>query len=197
MIKPILKKIIFIICVILVSPLILLSNFWSGIASDAVFCALACLVSMVPGLIGSNIRVAYYKGTIKGISAECYIGFGSFITKRNAEIGKNANIGAYCIIGSAKIGENVLIASRVSLLSGKHQHGSTSKVEIGQNSANRYNSIKIGKSTWIGEGSIIAANLGENCIVAFGTPVGRDIPDNYLVAGNPPKLIKRLTVETA
>jgi acetyltransferase-like isoleucine patch superfamily enzyme len=188
--KFIIKRFILLLLMLVLSPMILLARAGFVFRSETIFYGFACGFSLVPGKIGSYLRVAYYKGTIKSISSDCYIGFGSFFTKRGAEVGNYATIGAYCIIGNAKIKDNVLIASRVSLLSGKYQHGDTGSPSF-LTEQNRFDAITIGKGTWVGEGSIIAADVGEDCIVAFGAAVTRNIPDNYLAIGNPARPIKR------
>lgn len=50
----------------------------------------------------------------------------------------------------------------------------------------------IGKHCFIGCGSIIMPNitLGDSVIVAAGSVVTKDVPDNCIVAGNPAKVIK-------
>ncbi len=60
--------------------------------------------------------------------------------------------------------------------------------------ASRRHSAKtvIGSRCFIGCASIILPNItvGNHCIVAAGSVVTRDIPDNCIVAGNPAKIIK-------
>ena len=50
----------------------------------------------------------------------------------------------------------------------------------------------IGKRCFIGCGSIIMPNItiGDSVIVAAGSVVTKDVPDNCIVAGNPAKVIK-------
>jgi acetyltransferase-like isoleucine patch superfamily enzyme len=52
--------------------------------------------------------------------------------------------------------------------------------------------IKIGNHVWIGTNAIIlkGVNIGDNSIIAAGSVVNRDIPENCLAAGNPAKIIK-------
>jgi len=73
--------------------------------------------------MGSYLRVAYYCMTLKRCTSKGYIGFGSFFAHPEAELGVGYYIGAYTIIGMAKIGDHATIASHVSILSGKNQHG--------------------------------------------------------------------------
>ena len=173
----------------MVSPLILLTELLSIFGSEAGFNFCANGLSLLPGKIGEYLRLGYYKATLKSIEPDVAIGFGTFFSKRSAEVGSNVSIGAYCIIGNATIGDGTMIASRVSLLSGKHQHGDLKK---GFNNPEPiFEKIKIGCKVWIGEGSIVAADIGANAIVGMGSVVTRSIPVNSIVAGNPARPISK------
>lgn len=47
---------------------------------------------------------------------------------------------------------------------------------------------------WIGGGAIICpgVKIGNRCIIAAGSVVTRDVPDDSLVAGNPAVIKKKL-----
>lgn len=57
--------------------------------------------------------------------------------------------------------------------------------------------IMIGEDTWLGGGVIVCpgVRIGKRCIVAAGSVVIRDVPDDCLVAGNPAVIKKRLNVD--
>lgn len=57
---------------------------------------------------------------------------------------------------------------------------------------NKSGDIRIGHHVWIAENSHILknANIGDNSIIALGTIVTKDVPNNCIVAGNPGKVIK-------
>ncbi len=54
--------------------------------------------------------------------------------------------------------------------------------------------IVIGDDTWLGGGVIVCpgVTIGKRCIVAAGSVVIRDVPDDSLVAGNPASIKKHL-----
>ena len=54
--------------------------------------------------------------------------------------------------------------------------------------------IIIGDNAWIGGGAIILPNItiGSNVVIAAGSVVTKDVPDNVVVGGNPAKIIKKL-----
>ena len=55
--------------------------------------------------------------------------------------------------------------------------------------------VTIGNNVWIGGSSTIigGVSIGDNAVVAAGSVVIRDIPANTLVAGNPARVIRKLT----
>ncbi len=54
--------------------------------------------------------------------------------------------------------------------------------------------ITIGNNVWIGAQVFISAgtNIGSNCVIAAGTVLTTNIPDNSLVGGNPARVIRSL-----
>jgi maltose O-acetyltransferase len=54
--------------------------------------------------------------------------------------------------------------------------------------------IVIGDGTWIGARAIIlpGVTIGRRCLVAAGSVVSRDVPDDTLVAGNPARPVRTL-----
>ncbi|MFA5515355.1 MAG: hypothetical protein WDA20_03630 [Desulfuromonadales bacterium] len=185
----VIKRLMLGLALLAVSPLILLARLGLALGTDAIFNIGAQTLALVPALPGSFLRVAFYKGTLKRIGSDVRISFGSYFSKSSAALGNWVNIGAYCILGNVEVHDEVLIASRVSLLSGKYEHGSAfAPVSGGGDRPSE--GIRVGAKTWIGEGAIIAADVGGNCLVATGTVVTRPVPDGTMAAGNPMKLVK-------
>ena len=54
--------------------------------------------------------------------------------------------------------------------------------------------IKIGDDCWLGGGVIVCpgVTIGNRCIIAAGSVVTEDIPDDSLAAGNPAKVKRKL-----
>ena len=187
--KTILVYLVKMIILFLLSPAILLV--WLGrlIGTEEIFRIFAQGLSILPGHFGSNFRVMYYWATCKKISPHVFISFGSFFSRKNIEVGEKTYIGAFCIIGSVCIGKEVLIASRVSIPSGRHQHGNHKNNESGHKDLH-VETIKIGDKSWIGEGALVLADVGQNCIVGAGSVVVNPVPDNKVVVGNPARVVK-------
>jgi hypothetical protein len=110
-VSVVVKRIAGAIAFVIALPIIVIVRLWSWAGADTPFISFGCLFSLIPGKVGSFLRVGYYMGTLAGMSPESQIGFGSFFSKRTARVGRNVRIGAYCIIGAAQIADDVIIAS--------------------------------------------------------------------------------------
>lgn len=180
---------IFSLSLLATSPLWLL---YKITGSKDLFAGQGQLLALVPGKIGSYIRVAYYSKTLERCPNKGYIGFGTFFAHPEVEIGEGYYIGAYNIIGMAKIGKHATIASHVSILSGKNQHGYK---EIGkpiQEQVGVFTKITIGDNCWIGNGSIIMSDLGVQNVIAAGAVVNRNTNDYEILIGNPATVVKTI-----
>ena len=184
------KVIAFGFSLLLTCPLIIFAWFEKVISSsESAFVGFGQLLSLVPGVLGIYLRGAYYFGTLSQCSWETHIGFGSFFTHREACVGSNVSTGSYCVIGQARIGRDVRLASRISIPSGKRQHLD----DQGRLSAEtKYDQVVIGNGCWIGEGAIIMDNIGEESIVSAGAVVIKAMPGFSLIGGNPARVLKTL-----
>lgn len=184
------KAAVFALCLTAVSPLIALA--WAEkrvLRGEVLFNLFAQLLAPFPGLPGSYLRGAYYFGTLDGCSWEARVGFGSIFTHRGSVLAPRVSMGSYCVIGHARIGAEAMIGSRVSMPSGKRQHlDDNGKLQP----TARYELISVGARTWVGEGAIIMADVGSDCIVSAGAVVTREMPSRVLIGGNPATVIKEL-----
>ena len=186
--KLIIKRVALAVAYIPVQPLILLSRLGSAYGSERFFSACASFLALLPGMTGSYLRLAYYKGTLASISPDVFIGFGSYFSKRESVVGKYVNIGSFCILGHVTLGDRVLVASRVSIPSGLRQH--SRRYDMGNPSEELiYDHVTIGSDCWIGEGAIVMADLGERCIVSAGSVITRAMPAGRLIGGNPARVL--------
>lgn len=115
-----------------------------------------------------------------------YINYG-----KHTKIGKNVFINFDCVfldLGGITIEDNVLIASKVSLLSEGHP------ISLEERHSLVPKPIHIKKNAWIGANATIlqGVTIGENSVVASGAVVSKDVPDNVVVGGIPAKFIKNI-----
>lgn len=115
-----------------------------------------------------------------------YINYG-----KHTKFGKNVFINFDCTfldLGGITIDDGVLIAPKVSLLSEGHP------IELENRHALVPKAIHIKKNAWIGAGATIlqGVTIGENSVVAAGSVVSKDVPDNVVVGGTPARIIKEI-----
>jgi acetyltransferase-like isoleucine patch superfamily enzyme len=109
----------------------------------------------------------------------------------NIEIGKNVFVNHACTfmsIGGIIIENNVIIGPNVSIITADHSTNPEERDSI------IASPIRIRENVWIGANATIlkGVTIGVNSIVAAGSVVTKDIPDNCIYGGVPAKCIKRL-----
>lgn len=116
------------------------------------------------------------------------------------EFGRNINIGDYfyanydCVIldgAKVTIGNRVLFAPKVGLYTSNHLIDATER-ELGGCIAKP---IIIGDRCWLGANVSVlpGVNIGEGTIIGAGSVVTRDIPSGVVAAGNPCKVLRKIT----
>jgi len=180
------------ISIIIISPLWLAFKIGSHLVDEkSLFPSYSQLLSLIPGKGGCYIRAAFYRFVMAKCSEDCTISFATIFSQIETEIESGNYIGPQCNIGMCKIEKNCLIGSGVHILSGKRQHNFSNIHTPIKDQGGSFEIITIKEDTWIGNGSIIMANIGMKCIVAAGSVVVDEVEDYSIVAGNPAKLIKR------
>jgi maltose O-acetyltransferase len=111
---------------------------------------------------------------------------------RGVKIGKNVEIGYFCIIGNVnpdfiKIGDNVVITARVTILEHDNSYYYTHNKDV----ISGYTHIK--NNVFVGIGSVIMPNIqiGENTIIGSLSFVNKSIVGNVIAAGCPAKIIDK------
>ena len=196
--KQAIKFILNLVSLILVLPLIILTKLEEKLFSrdtELIFHMCTHIVAILPGLPGAFLRRAFYALTLDACSFHCHIGFGSIFSHRTTTVAKHVYIGSYAIIGSAQLGEHCLIGSRASILSGKELHVMGDDGLWTPYSADRLSQVKLARNAWIGEGAIIAADIGEGSMVGAGSVVTMDIKPHIIVTGNPARFVKKIETE--
>jgi acetyltransferase-like isoleucine patch superfamily enzyme len=109
-------------------------------------------------------------------------------------IGKNTVVGPKCVIyghGGAKIGNNVIMAARVSILPVNHHYMCNHKPIKDQGIEAK--GIVVEDDVWLGCGAIITdgVTIGKGSVIGAGSVVTRDIPAFSLAVGIPARVIKQ------
>ncbi|WP_343530400.1 acyltransferase [Pedobacter sp.] len=151
------------------------------------------IASKIPFLLGQKIRFYYYKATLNHLGEKVVFMYGSFCQYPNASIGDRVHIGYYNAIGDVIIGNDVIVGGFVNFISGTNQHSyedPTQKISI-QKAAGR-STINIGSDVWIGSNAVIAASIGDRCVIGAGSVLVKSAEEHSIYAGNPAKLIKKI-----
>lgn len=101
-------------------------------------------------------------------------------------------------VAPIKIGNSVMFGARVTIAT--PMHPLLAQERIIQQYPSGYHDLEYAKPVTIGDGVWIASNvticggvtIGNNTIVAAGSVVTRDLPDNSLCAGVPCKVLRKL-----
>ena len=112
----------------------------------------------------------------------------------NIHVGKNFYCNFNCTfldVAPITIGDNVWIGSNVSLYTAGHPiHPETrnTQIEYGR-------PITIGDNVWIGGNVVInpGVSIESNTVIGSGSVVTKDIPDWVVAAGNPCRVIRKIT----
>lgn len=150
------------------------------------FCAQS--FALLPGIVGDYLRVAFYHLTLERCSLETRIAIGTFFAHPEATVESGVTIGAYCVLGRARIGARSLISSGVQVLSGAQQHGRDAQGKL--SGTVNLTDVPIGPDAWIGAGAIVAAQVGAGATVAAGGVVLTPVPAGATVAGNPARPVR-------
>lgn len=109
----------------------------------------------------------------------------------------NVNINAECMLIASSditIGKNSTLAYRTLLTTNANPNAPYN--ELCKIYPPIHKEIRIGDNVWVGAGVIVlpGCRIGNNSVIAAGSVVCSDIPDNCMAAGVPAKVKKQLIV---
>jgi acetyltransferase-like isoleucine patch superfamily enzyme len=121
------------------------------------------------------------------------------------EIQKNATVGRRCKISShtficegVHIEDNVFIGHGVTFINDVYPRSTTPEGELQTEQDWKVDKTLIRRGASVGSGATILSSveIGENAIVGAGSVVTRNVPANTIVAGNPAKVLRSISMET-
>jgi maltose O-acetyltransferase len=112
----------------------------------------------------------------------------------NIEVGKDLFCNYNCTIldvCKVKIGDNCLMASNVAIYTAGHPVHPALRNTFYEYGAE----VVIGDNVWIGGNSVICpgVHIGDNTVIGAGSVVTKDIPAWSVAAGNPGRVIRKVT----
>ena len=141
--------------------------------------------------IGDVVRELLGKSEGAWINPPFYCDYGF-----NIELGKNFFANYNCTmldVAKITIGDNCFMAPNVAIYTAGHPIHPDAR-----NSMYEYGiPVTIGDNVWIGGNVVICpgVTIGSNRVIGAGSVVTRDIPDWSIAAGNPCKVIRKITDE--
>lgn len=139
--------------------------------------------------IGEIVEKLFGKSYKAFINPPFYCDYGFHI-----EVGENFFANYNCTIidvAKVKIGDNCQLAPNVSIYTAGHPVHPDSR-----NSLYEYGiGVTIGDNVWIGGNTVIlpGVHIGSNTVIGAGSVVTKDIPDWVIAAGNPCRVIRKIT----
>ena len=133
--------------------------------------------------ISEIVKELFGKSEGAFVNPPFYCDYGSHI-----EVGKNFFANYNCTlldVAKIKIGDNCQMAPNVAIYTAGHPIHPVSR-----NSAYEY-----GDNVWLGGNTVVCpgVHIGNNVVIGAGSVVTKDIPDWSIAAGNPCKVIRKIT----
>jgi virginiamycin A acetyltransferase len=177
--------------ILLVLPAAL--SYWLGravLGAEKAFPGWSQALALIPGLSGVYMRRAFYRLALTRCEPGCCVSFATVISHPTAEIGRNVYVGVYGCLGDITLEDDVLLGSHVSIINGGGQHG-IDRLDLPiREQPGSLPRVTIGRDSWIGDRSIVLADVGRHCVIGAGSVVTRPIPDYAIAVGNPAKVIR-------
>lgn len=156
---------------------------------DKAFHGASQRVSLWPGLFGEYLRREFYRLTLDECSSDCCLSFGTVFSKRHARIGRRVYVGTGCNLGLVTLGDDVLLASGVDVLSGSGQHVFEDPDKPVREQGGEFKRVTIGFDTWIGNRTVVMADVGSRCVIGAGSIVTAPLPDQSVAVGVPARVV--------
>lgn len=142
-----------------------------------------------------DLRVSYLTRVMKiiqpggnpsMIGPNLYIGNG-----KNIKIGSGCRINENVYLEKVTLGNDVLIAPNVSILSRMHAFDRTD-IPMSLQGYSQERAVIISDDVWIGRNAVVlpGVTIGRGAIVGAGAVVTRSVPDFAIVAGVPAKIVR-------
>lgn len=115
---------------------------------------------------------------------------------KHIEVGKNFFANYNCTlldVARIKIGDNCQMAPNVAIYTAGHPIHPVSR-----NSAYEYGKeVIVGDNVWFGGSTVVCpgVHIGSNVVIGAGSVVTKDVPDWSIAAGNPCRVIRKITKE--
>jgi virginiamycin A acetyltransferase len=147
-------------------------------------------LALIPGLPGQYLRRAFLSVAIARCAPTSVVEFGVTFSQSGARLDENVYVGPFCALGRVHLERDVLVAGGVHIPSGADTHA-TALVETAiREQGGTRQLVRVGQGTWIGNGAIVMADVGRDCVIGAGAVVTTAIPDRSVAVGVPARVIR-------
>jgi virginiamycin A acetyltransferase len=147
-------------------------------------------LALVPGLPGQYLRRAFLSVALERCAPTSVVEFGVTFSQSGARLDDNVYVGPFCSLGWVHLERDVLIAGGVHIPSGADTHGTASENTAIRDQEGTRRLVRVGQGTWIGNGAIVMADIGRDCIIGAGAVVTMPIRDRGVAVGVPARVIR-------
>lgn len=184
------------LCLVCILPLWLAYALARAVMGVSAFYGFSQALALIPGFTGNYLRYAFYSLTLARLGKDACICFMATLSHPNTEIGSHAYIGPFCNLGLCSIGDDCLLGTGVHVMSGFNQHQSDDLSRPIRLQGGQLVKVKIGEDCWIGNQTLVGADIGSKCIVGAGSLVTKPLPDFCIAYGSPAKPIRDRRTKT-
>jgi len=154
-------------------------------------------LSITPDVkLGKGVKLARFIN-LYGCEIDDETKIGTFVEiQKNAKVGKRCKISSHTFIcEGVTIEDNVFVGHGVTFINDSYPRAANLDGSLQTEADWKVETTFIRKGASIGSGSTILSKLtiGENAIVGAGSVVTKDVPANVIVAGNPAKILRKLS----
>jgi acetyltransferase-like isoleucine patch superfamily enzyme len=146
--------------------------------------------------IGENVRIFNFVNAY-GCTIDDGTKVGAFVEiQKGAFIGKNCKISSHTFIcEGVHIEDNVFVGHNVTFINDRFPRATNADGSLQTEADWHVEQTRVCKGASLGSSVTILCGItiGENSIVGAGSVVTKDVPANTIVAGNPAKILKKVT----
>ena len=176
---------------LLLLPFIMLVNHQSTNAQRIMWFQFTSeFLSFWPFQIGVIARRLFYERTLASCGVNFRTRIGVVFVYPEATVGNNVRLGRDTSVGLVDLEDDVIVAHRASLISGRRHHR-TERADVPMRL--RYGvaeRIRIGAGSWIGADTTVTSDVGLGAVVGAGSVVVKPVPEYAVVVGNPARVVR-------
>jgi acetyltransferase-like isoleucine patch superfamily enzyme len=149
--------------------------------------------------LGSGVKLGQFVN-LYGCEIGSNTKLGAFVEiQKNARVGSNCKISSHTFIcEGVTIEDEVFIGHGVTFINDTYPRATTSGGQLQTEADWGVETTRVCRGASVGSGATILSKvtIGENAVVGAGSVVTKDVPPNAIVAGNPARFLRFLTMHT-